>query len=291
MVGRINLMPVKKRATPYLLLAPSLIILVLVVIYPLCNVIMMSFFDANNKFVGLDNYFKLFKDAIFYKAFFNTVKFTAMTVIFHFVMGMGLALLLNQKTNTNFFRGIIIIPWLLPSIVVAMLWILIYNPFGVLNGLLKSLGLLSNFKTIAWLGSPSTSLLSVTVTNIWKGYPFVTIMFLSGLQAIPGELYEAGKIDGASPVKAFFYITLPNLRGVVLTTLVLDGIWSFRLFDLIFSMTGGGPINSSEVMATHIYNTAFRLFKPGYASAEGVIMFLILLPISLYYARQIRLDY
>jgi multiple sugar transport system permease protein len=139
-----------------------------------------------------------------------------------------------------------------------MIWVLMLAPFGVLNGLLTTLGLLDPNATINWLGSPQTSLLSVTAMNIWRAFPFFMVMLLAGLQAIPEDVYEAADIDGTTARQKFWYITLPALRGIILTVVLLDSIWTFRAFDPVYVMTGGGPINSSQVLATVIYFDAFR---------------------------------
>ena len=181
----------------------------------------------------------------------------------------------------------LIIPWLIAPTVAAMIWSLIYNPFGILNGTLATLGVLKGGSTINWLGDPSLTLFSVTVVNIWRGFPFTMVMLLAALQGIPEELYEAARIDGATGLKSFFFITLPSLKPTMMTVGLLDTIWTFRHFDIIFAMTGGGPMNSSEVLTTHIYNLAFRSMKWGYSSAEAVLMFLLMFVFSVLYIRRL----
>ncbi|ORC35971.1 hypothetical protein B4O97_07840 [Marispirochaeta aestuarii] len=284
-----------KKMQAYFFVLPGIIILLVLLVYPLIQVMVLSFFQGNlleREFIGLSNYIQLFSDPVFWKALLQTSYFTINSVIFHFLIGLSLALILNQHINSNIrslFRGFLIIPWLLAPTVAAMIWILIYNPFGMLNGLLTSFNLLSGRgQSINWIGNPNLSLLSVTVVNIWRGYPFTMVMLLAALQGIPDELYEAARIDGASPIKSFFYITIPALKGTMFTVGLLDIIWTFRHFDIIFAMTGGGPMNSSEVMTTHIYNLAFRSLKWGYAAAEAVIMFLVMLIFSTFYIRNLK---
>jgi multiple sugar transport system permease protein len=210
-------------------------------------------------------------------------------VSMHLVLGLALAVLLNAKINPlfrNFARGILIVPWLLAPTVAGMIWVLMLAPFGVLNGLLMTIGVLDAHSSISWLGDPSTSLLSVTAMNVWRAFPFFMVMLLAGLQAISPQLYEAAQIDGASLRQQFFYITLPSLKSVITTIILLDSIWTFRAFDNVFVMTGGGPMNSSEVLATAIYFEGFQKLRFGYASAEAVIMFLILFVISAIYVRR-----
>jgi multiple sugar transport system permease protein len=286
--------PLSKEMQAYFYVAPALFLLLVLLVYPLFQVMKLSFFDANGmseKFVGFANYTNLLKDPIFWKALYQTFYFTIGSVGFHFIIGFGLALMLNQPLSRivrDVFRGVLIIPWLIAPTVAAMIWVLIYNPFGMLNGIMIALGLMKKGVNLNWLGNPALALFSVTVVNIWRGLPFIMVMLLAGLQGIPEELYEAGMIDGATPLKSFLYITIPCLKGTIMTVGLLDTIWTFRHFDIIFAMTGGGPVNSSEVLTTHIYNLAFRSFRWGYASAEAIIMFLILLVFSLYYIHRIK---
>ena len=271
----------------YCFVAPAFLILLVLLVYPLFQVVALSFFNVETSseiFIGLGNYTQLMMDPIFFKALFQTICFTFGSVFFHFVIGLGLALMLHQSINRfvrSAFRGILIIPWLIAPTVAAMIWVLIYNPFGILNGLLVSTGVMKTGANLNWLGNPAYSLLSVTIVNIWRGFSFVMVMLLAALQGIPEELYEAGMIDGATSLKSFFYITLPCLKGTSMTVGLLDFIWTFRHFDIIFAI-------SSEVLATHVYNLAFRSLRWGYASAEAVMMFLIVLVFSLIYIRRIK---
>ena len=276
----------------YRFLGPALLLLGLLMVYPLLQVLRMSLYEANLRkevWVGLGNYTALLQTALFWQVLWQTTLFTVGSVVMHLVIGMGLALLLHTKINVrirNFLRGVLILPWLFAPTVAGMIWVLMLAPFGVLNGLLTTLGLLDPNATINWLGSPQTSLLSVTAMNIWRAFPFFMVMLLAGLQAIPEDVYEAADIDGTTARQKFWYITLPALRGIILTVVLLDSIWTFRAFDPVYFMTGGGPINSSQVLATVIYFDAFQKLQFGYASAEAVIMFLILFAFSVVYVRR-----
>jgi multiple sugar transport system permease protein len=276
----------------YGFLGPALLLLGLLMVYPLFQVIQMSFYQLDLRravWVGLGNYTELLQTPLFWQILWQTVLFTVGSVVFHLVIGMGLALLLHTKINQrirNLFRGILIIPWLFAPTVAGMIWVLMLSPFGVLNGFLTTLGLLDPNATINWLGSPQTSLLSVTAMNIWRAFPFFMVMLLAGLQAIPDDVYEAADIDGTTPLQKFWFITIPALRGIILTVVLLDSIWTFRAFDPVYVMTGGGPINSSQVLPTIIYFDAFQKLKFGYASAEAMIMFLILFAFSVAYVRR-----
>jgi len=271
---------------------PALVLLGLLMVWPLVQVIRMSFFEVTlqqERFVGFDNYGELLAAPLFWSALMHTIVFTAGSVLLHLVTGLGLALLLHTRINARFIaamRGALIIPWLLAPTVAGMIWVLMLAPFGVVNGLLATLGIVDAGATITWLGSPSTSLLSVTAMNVWRAFPFFMVMLLAGLQAIPDELYEAAEIDGSTPLTSFWYITLPGLRGVLTTIVLLDSIWTFRAFDPVYVMTGGGPMNSSEVLATAIYFDAFQKLRFGYASAEAVVMFVILFVVSAFYVRR-----
>ena len=276
----------------YSFLWPSLVLLASLMVYPLIEVIRLSLHESNltrETWVGLDNYIGLLSDPFFWSIVYNTVVFTAGSVILHLAIGLGLALLLNAKINQFFrsvARGILIVPWLLAPTVAGMIWVLMLAPFGVFNGLLANLGLASDIYNIAWLGDASTALGSVTVMNVWRAYPFFMVMLLAGLQSIPQQLYEAAQIDGATNWQQFRYITMPELRSVITTIVLLDSIWTFRAFDPVFVMTGGGPSHSSEVLATAIYFDGFQKMKFGYASAEAVVMFISLFVISALYVKR-----
>jgi multiple sugar transport system permease protein len=261
-------------------------------VYPLGQVIQMSLYDITVRtetWAGVGNFVELLMNPLFWQVLWQTVLFTLGSVVFHLVLGMGLALLLHTRINVkirNLFRGLLTLPWMFAPTVAGMIWVLMLSPFGVVNGFLTTIGLLNPNATINWLGSPQTSLLSVTAMNIWRAFPFFMVMLLAGLQAIPEELYEAAAIDGTTTFQRFWYITLPALHGVILTIVLLDFIWTFRAFDPVYVMTGGGPVNSSQVLATSIYFNAFQKLRFGYASAEAVIMFLILFTFSVVYVRR-----
>ena len=276
----------------YSFLWPSLLILAALLVYPFVEAIRLSLHESNlsrEVWVGLANYTTLLADGLFWQTFLNTVIFTAGSVILHLFIGLSLALLLNTRINQLFrsvARGILIVPWLLAPTVAGMIWVLMLAPFGVFNSLLGLLGLLDPSSNIAWLGDASTALGSVTAMNVWRAFPFFMVMLLAGLQSVPQQLYEAAKIDGASMWEEFRFITLPSLGSVIATVVLLDSIWTFRAFDPVFVMTGGGPSHSSEVLATAIYYDGFQKLKFGYASAEAMVMFACLFVVSALYVRR-----
>jgi multiple sugar transport system permease protein len=270
---------------------PAMILLLLLTGYPLVQVIQMSFYsykDTNNPtFTGLSNYSLFLKDPLFWNALGNTLFFTIISVVFGFLIGLTLALLLNQPIHSKIkgvFRSVIMFPWLFSSTVVAATWMLIFNPFGLLNWILKGVGL-AELSQNAWLGNEQFALIGVTVANIWRGFPFMMLMLLAGLQTISNDLYEAAEIDGAGFFQKLFYITLPQLKPIILTITTLEFIWNFRSFDLVFLMTGGGPMNSTEVLSTYIYQYAFRTLDFGYASATAIFMLIVMVLVSILYLR------
>jgi len=270
---------------------PAMVLLLLLTGYPLFQVIQMSFFDytdkANPVFAGGSNYDAIIHDPLFWNAMGNTVVFTFSSVICGLIIGLSLALLLNQPINSRFraiFRSLLMFPWLTSSTVIAATWILILSPFGLLNWFLRSIGLESLGQT-AWLSQESTAIFGVVLANIWRSFPFMMLMFLAGLQTISKDLYEAAEIDGAGFFHRLRYITIPQLKSILLTVTMLEIIWNFRSFDLVFLMTGGGPMNATEIMSTFIYHYAFRKLNFGYASAAALIMLAIMVLASIFYLR------
>ncbi len=251
-------------------------------------VLKRSFFHTvgnNQKFIGFGNYISLFKDMEFYLVLKNTLIFTILSVVFHLVLGIMLAYLLNKKIRfRNIYRSIQFIPWLLPPVVVGSLWVLIYhNLYGLLNIVLQRLHL-SNL-AIDWLGNAGSSLLSVSIANIWAGFPFFTLMLLASMQNISEDIFEAARIDGANEWTQFWKITVPLIKPVILTTSLIEFIWTFRFFDLVWVMTRGGPINATETIPIYVYKKAFLEFDFNKASAIGIIMVLIMVSFSLLYVK------
>jgi multiple sugar transport system permease protein len=270
--------------------APSFLVLGTVVAFPVCNTLWLSVMESRGKagltFVGLANYARLLHDPEFWAAFQNSTTFTLGSVLGHLVLGLLTALLLNQRIPFRpLFRVISLVPWMFAAVVVAMTWRWMLDAqLGIINAALVSLGLHGPF---LWFENARLALPAIIVTNIWRGFPFASITLLAALQAIPKEQYEAAAVDGASPLKQFRFVTLPNLRFALIIVATLDTIWNFKHFDLIQVMTNGGPAGATEVLTTLVYKASFENFEFGYAAAMGVVMSLILLATTVVYVRKI----
>lgn len=271
-----------------------LLILVLLVI-PIAMVVSYSFQDnviveKNPVFAGLANYTKVLTDPVFWTAVKNTFIFITLSTIAHLVLGLAFAMMLNTGLlgglTKAIFRIVYILPWLFTIAVVAVIWRLMLDPFGVVNYILTTLGILQT--EVNWLADPSTALWALTFINIWSGYPFFMISLLAGLQGISSDLYEAAAVDGANPIQQFFNITIPQLKPVLISMAVLDLIWTSQQFALIWLTTGGGPLNVTEMLSTYTYKQAFSSYEFATASASAVIILLITMILAFFYVRQLR---
>ena len=286
----------KKVIQPYLFIGPGIVFLVLILLVPIGKIIIDSFYDnrfilPTSSFIGLENYKQVITRNIFNQMTQNSFIFMVFSVISHLLIGMGFALLLNQSLNKTvlmIFRGIFILPWIFTAAVVALVWNLILSPLGIFNYIL---GLLSNSNvTVEWLGNPRLAMFALIMINAWRGYPFIMVSILAGLQSIDKELYEAASIDGANSIKKFLHITLPQLRPILLSIGLLDSVWTFNLFPLIWLTTGGGPGGATETVATFTYKLAFNEFQFGQASAMAVIVILITLIGTMFYLKYQKAD-
>jgi ABC-type sugar transport system permease subunit len=236
-------------------------------------------------FVGLDNYAYLLSSSEFWDSLTISAIFTVACVSLHMILGMGIALMLNRVV---FARALVrvgfLAPWIVAPSIGAIIWVWLLEPqFGVVNYMLSSVGLIDRYQ--AWLGQGNLALLSVIIVDVWRGTPFVMLLILAGLQGIPKDQYEAAQIDGATPFQQFRFITLPNLRYLLVVASTLDIIYTVRHFDIIAVMTGGGPIGATEVLPVLIYNTAFTQNNFGRASAIGIMLLGIILIFSVFYLR------
>ena len=264
----------------YLFILPALGVMCILILYPLYQTFFMSLYEELSAqrlvFVGLKNFKEVLTFDYFPKTLLNTVIWTGGVVVFQFLTGLGVAALLNTKVRgIGLVSSLVLIPWVTPGVIAAIIWTWLYHPlYGVLNEILQFLGIVESYK--AWLAEPKVALWAIVVAGIWKGFPFSMIMFLAGMKAIPQDLYEAAKVDGANAFARFWYITVPSLAPIFKITLLLLTIWTFNYFDLVYAMTRGGPGHSTEILATLIYKLAFDHWRFGSASSLAVIMFLIL---------------
>jgi multiple sugar transport system permease protein len=272
-----------------LFVLPALATMAALIVYPLAYGMFISFFSTNLinrwRLVGLDNYVSALQNSAFVQSLGTTAIYAGGTVGGTLVVGMIFALLLNQEfPGRTFFRVVLIIPWVLPEVVVALLWRWMYNPlYGILSYATGTIGIGSE-----WLENPSTAMVGIIIASIWKGFPLVMVLLLAGLQSIGKELYEAAALDGANQVKSFVYVTLPSLAPVLLITLILETVWWFKHFTMVWLLTAGGPVDATKVVSISIYQTAFENFQWGRSAAMAVIVFIICLLASIIYRRVIR---
>lgn len=271
---------------PFAYLSPAIVLIGTVMLIPLAVGISYSFQSLdllrpfNSGWVGFQNYFTLWSDKKFWIALENTVFWTFWSVTLQFLLGLGLALLLNtQFFGKRLFQALVFLPWAVPTFLSALTWAWLFNPvIGPLPHWLARLGILDEPFNI--LGDPTLAMWGPIIANVWFGVPFFAITLLAALQSIPGELYEAAEIDGASGWQCFTRITLPFLAPMIAITVMLRTIWIANFADLIFVMTGGGPANSTQILSTYIFTTAFKKLDFAYASTIAVALLMILLTYS-----------
>jgi multiple sugar transport system permease protein len=241
-------------------------------------------------FVGLDNYAKLIADPLFMVVLQNTLLFVVGNVALQFLGGLALALFFQQRfPAASFFRGLILAGWILPPLVIGAVWKwLLASDNGVINYALHGLGLTSG--PVYWLSDPATSLIGVTMANVWFGVPFNMILLSAGLAGVPKDIYEAAALDGAGPVRRFFAITLPLLRPTMYALLALSTIYTMRAFDLIWTMTHGGPVDSSNIFPVWAYRLSFELFDFGGGAAVSTMMLVVVFIVALIYVRSVRAE-
>ncbi len=296
------------------MVAPVVVVLGVLIFYPLARGIYLSFTnltEANQlteictrsitggevcepnpnrwEVVGFDNYTRVLTGEVgeFWQWFGITVIWTVSCVVFHYAIGMGLAVLLNRPLRgRGIYRVLLILPWAVPAFVSAFAWRFMFNhEFGLINGLLSGVGI----DPVDWFDNRWTSLTTAVVANIWLGVPFMMVTLLGGMQTISAELYEAATIDGATPWQRFVNITLPGLRSVSMTVILLGTIWTFNMFPVIFLVTGGGPAGETEILVTGAYRAAFQGIRQyAVASTYGVLILSILLVFAMVYRRALR---
>jgi multiple sugar transport system permease protein len=273
----------------YLFLLPALLAIGLVLFYPIISLLFTSFYSRPtltrpSHFIGFENYLSVLQDPIFPTAVRNTFIWTFGVTIGQVILGLYFALILHRRFPGRWLaRALVIIPWILPGLVCAVTWRFMYSQdFGLINLVLRSIGL-PQFAH-AWLGDAQTAMIAVIIVGIWKGFGFYTLMFLSGMQTIPTELYESARIDGANERQQLLGITLPLLRPIMITSTVLGLIWTSNYFDAIFVLTGGGPARATETLPMFIYNTGFSFYRTEEAMAgSNILMFVVLLLLAIYF--------
>jgi multiple sugar transport system permease protein len=271
---------------PYVLIAPAVAVLLALSIYPLIYSITVSL--QVGEAWGVGNFTRLASDNFFLTAMAHTFVYTAAALTCEFLVGLGLALLLNaQIRGRSFFRASLLVPMMLPPVVAAIVWRLLLNPnFGAINGTLKQFGI--DTDSLTWTASPGLAMLSVIAVDVWQWTPFVFLVLLAGLQAIPQEPYEAALIDGSSRWQTFWHVTLPLLKPAILIVLLLRTMDLLRVFDQIFILTEGGPGFATETISLYIYRTAFRFFDFGYAAAMSFVLLALTNVISVVYIRFLK---
>ncbi len=278
------------KLAPYLWVLPALLVYGIFKLYPLVSGLHMSLLRWNGiddpKYIGLRNFEKILRDEMTATVLMNNVHYAVGTVVGKIALSLFLAILLHQALRgRTFYRTSLFMPVVMSFVVVGVLWSWLFNPqFGLINSLLRGLGL--GFLVPDWLGDAAVALNSLILVDIWKWYGFHMVIFLAGLQSIPDELYEAARIDGASVWQQFLHITLPMLNPVMIVNVTISLMGAFNVFDIPFIMTGGGPANSTNVMALHIYIRGFKFYRFGFSAALSYVLLVI---VTLVAAIQLRL--
>ncbi|MBN9432834.1 MAG: sugar ABC transporter permease [Bosea sp.] len=278
--------------TPYLFIAPLVVYLPAVFAYPLFYNALISFQNFTIRsvvtgaadFVGLDNFRAILSNPVTWLALRNTAIFAASSLFLQYVIGLALALLFTRAFPLKgFMRGIMLLPWLLPSVATVTVWLWLFDGTnGLINYFLLQLHVIA--MPVSWLNSPASALVAIIIVNVWVGIPFNLVILYSGIQAIPKELYEAAEIDGARAFQRFRFVTLPLLKPVNAVLLLLGLIYTLKQFDIIYILTKGGPGNATQVLSTWSYGLSFRDMRFGQGAAVGNIMLLISLTAAIWYA-------
>ena len=272
---------------------PAVVYMLIFVGYPIVHNIILGFQDVDvmnflrgqKHFVGFENYVELFHDGVFFKSVGNTFVFTVCCLFFQFLIGFALAMFFNRKFSfARPVRGILMMPWMIPMTITALMFKFMFSTkVGVVNNILTGLGITS--ANIEWLTDQNIAMIPVIIANVWIGIPFNMILISTGLTSIPGEVYESAAIDGAGPFQQFIRITLPLMRSTIESILVLGFIYTFKVYDLVYVMTSGGPVNSTQLMSTYSYKLSFDNFLYSKGSAVANALLVILLLVGIVYLR------
>lgn len=275
------------------LIAPTILVFCAVIVYPLVSAIYLSLFSIftptlQGSWVGLDNYRQLLSSGEFWVSLRNNLVWTAGTLSLQMLFGIAMALVLHQNLwFRSLARSLILFPYFVSTVVAVLVWKWVFNDlYGILNHLMMAAGIID--WPVDYLGTMPNAMISIVLVGAWKYFPFVVIAVLARLQTIPEPLYEAARIDGAGPVARFLDITLPQLRDVLVVIVLLRAIWDFKEFDLIYLMTGGGPVIATQTLPILVYKEAFALNRMGMAAAYAVVMMAIMLVFMVLYIRRTR---
>jgi ABC-type sugar transport system permease subunit len=277
-----------------LFIVPFVVAALVFMVYPVLESVRLAFYQHNplnpdaSVFVGLENFRTIFDDPLFWQSFRQAAIWTGCSIVLQTVIGVGLALLLHLPLRgISIFRGLLLFPYIVPTVVIALILQWMLNPdIGVVNWSLRGAGLID--ESIYWLATPNMAMLSTIMLNVWKYTPFVTICVLARLQTIPLELYDAAKVDGAGPLRRFFDITLPQLAEVLVVVVIFRTIWTFNKFEEIYLLTKGGPGTSTFNLAIYSFEQSVASLKMGVGAATGVVMMFLLFAGSLIYMRVFR---
>jgi multiple sugar transport system permease protein len=302
-IAEVKRLPVRPRAnrflksealTGYSLISPAVFLMLVLLAYPFALAVYISLTDRilgePGKLIWLRNFIKLLQDSLFLQTVWNSFIYTASTVLLKMILGIILALLLNQEIpHRNLVRGALLLPWIVPTSLSVLTWLWMFDSlFSVVNYILLGLGLIS--RKIPWLGDPFWAMVSVIIVNTWRGLPFFAISFLAGLMTIPRELYEAAETDGARGFRKFWHITLPLLQPVIAVVVLFSTIWTFADFQIVYILTHGGPINATQIFATMAYDVALVAGRIGEGSAISLFLFPALLFVIILMLRYLRRD-
>jgi multiple sugar transport system permease protein len=285
---------VQEAVLAYAFLTPVLVIILVLIAYPFLNALYLSMTDKivgyPPIFVGLKNYLELWESSQYRQVVYNSVVFTVASVALKLILGMAMALVLHRAlSGWQFFRGLLLLPWIIPTVVIAITWRWLFDLFrGLINVSLMDLGLMSS--GIHWLGDPTLAMLSVVVANVWRGFPFFGVSLLAAMQVIPEDLYEAAEVDGASAAQKFWHITLPGMQGVILVVTLLSTIWTLNDFNIVHIMTRGGPGTATHIFATFSYELGIQAQKWGQAVAASMYSLPALAGLIILAARYLQRD-
>lgn len=291
-------MPNKREKQGYIFILPAIIFLIIFVGYPILYNIIMSFQDVDlmalntgiKPFVGLNNYKLVFENPVFYKALGNTLFYTIVCIIFQFTIGFALALFFNLEFKlAKLIRGLIMVAWLLPLTVTALNFKFMFGiNGGIINEILIKLHIIQ--EPIEWLLGQNSAMWSLIITNVWIGIPFNMILLVTGLSTIPKSIYESASIDGTNWLQKIIYITLPSIKASILSVITLGFINTFKVFDLVFIMTNGGPVNATEVLSTMAYRYSFDQFKFSMGATVANLLCVVLGIVTIIYIKFINKD-